>query len=106
MDYSNLTTTQLTATANAFMQIDALMQDDLPPNFTSMLTEYVGMKEEDRMQLQSEMAAKANFLAYAESMGAPEMANALQKVATDMAKMDAKSLRSIAEGGLSKVAEK
>lgn len=102
MDYSKLTTAQLTATANAFMQIDALMQDDLPPEFPSMLAEYLGMKEADRMQLQSEMSAKANFLAYAQTMGAPEMADALQKVAADMAKMDAKALRGIAEGGLSR----
>lgn len=106
MEYSNLTTTQLTACANAFMQIDALMQDDLPPNFAELLTEYMGMKETDRMQLQSEMAAKANFLAYAETLGNAEMADALQKVASDMAKMDAKTLRGIAEGGLSKIAEK
>ena len=106
MDYSNLTLTQLTATANAFAQIDALMQDDLPPNFAELLTEYLGMKDEDRMHLQSEMSAKANFLAYAESMGNAEMADALQKVASDMAKMDSKALRSIADNGLSKVAEK
>ena len=106
MDYSKLTTTQLTACANAFRQIDALMEDDLPPEFPSMLSEYLGMEETDRMQLQSEMSAKANFLAYAESMGAPDMADALQKVAEDMAKMDSKALRSIADGGLSKIAEK
>ena len=102
MDYSKLTTSQLTATANAFMQIDALMQDDLPPNFPELLTEYRGMDEADRMQLQSEMAAKANFKAYAQALGNADMAEALQKVAEDMAKMDAKALRGIADGGLSK----
>ena len=106
MDYTNLTTTQLTATANAFVQIDALMQDDLPPEFPSMLAEYMAMKEADRMQLQSEMATKANFLAYAQTLGNEGMADALQKVAEDMSKMDSKALRSIADGGLSKVAEK
>lgn len=106
MDYGKLTTTQLTATANAFMQIDALMQDDLPPNFSELLTEYLTMDEADRMQLQSEMAAKANFKAYAESLGNEGMAEALEKVASDMAKMDSKALRDIAEGGLSKVVEK
>ena len=100
MDYSKLTTTQLTACANAFSQIDALMQDDLPPNFAELLAEYLGMKETDRMQLQSEMSAKANFRAYAASIGGADMAEALQKVAEDMAKMDAKALRGIAEGGM------
>lgn len=102
MDYGKLTASQLTACANAFLQIDALMQDDLPSDFPSMLSEYLGMKEADRMQLQSEMAAKANFLAYAESLGAPEMADALQKMASDMAKMDSKELGEIAKSGLSK----
>ena len=106
MDYSNLTITQLTATANAFLQIDQLMQDDLPPNFAELLTEYMAMKEADRMQLQSEMAIKANFLAYAQTLGNAEMTDALQKVAADMAKMDAKSLDELAKGGLSKVTEK
>lgn len=106
MDYSKLTTTQLTTTANAFLQIDALMQDDLPPNFPELLVEYLGMKDADRVQLQSEMSAKANFKAYAESIGNADMAEALEAVAADMAKMDAKALRGIAEGGLSKIAEK
>lgn len=105
MDYSELTTTQLTATANAFMQIDALMQDDLPPEFPSMLTEYLDMKEADRMQLQSEMSARANFRAYAESIGNEGMAEALEAVAADMAKMDAKALRGIADNGISKLAK-
>ena len=105
MDYSKLTATQTMATANAFHQIDALMQDDLPPNFSELLTEYLGMKEADRMQLQSGMAARANFMAYAESMGNAEMADALQKVAEDMAKMDSKTLKSVASGGLSKIAK-
>lgn len=103
MDYSKLTTTQLTATANAFAQIDALMQDDLPPNFSELLTEYLAMDEIDRMQLQNEMSARANFKAYAESIGNADMAEALQKVAEDMAKMDAKALRGIADGGISKL---
>lgn len=106
MDYSKLTASQLTATANAFLQIDALMEDDLPPNFAELLGEYMAMDEIDRMQLQSEMAARANFLAYAESMGAPEMVDALQKVAEDMAKMDSKTLKSVASGGISKLAVK
>lgn len=106
MDYGKLTLTQLTATANAFMQIDALMEDDLPPNFAELLTEYLEMDEADRMQLQSEMSAKANFKAYAQALGNEGMADALEKVAADMAKMDAKALKGIAEGGLSKVAEK
>ena len=106
MDYSKLTITQLTAMANAFKQIDALMQDDLPDDFPAMLAEYTAMKEADRMQLQTEMAARANFLAYAQTLGNEGMADALQKVAEDMAKMDSKALRSIADGGLSKVAEK
>lgn len=106
MDYSKLTTVQLTACTNAFFQIDALMQDDLPPNFAELLSEYLGMKEADRMQLQSEMAAKANFLAYAQTLGNEGMAEALEAVAADMAKMDSKALRGIAEGGLAKVAEK
>lgn len=105
MDYSKLTLTQLTATANAFAQIDALMQDDLPPNFAELLTEYLGMKESDRMQLQSEMATKANFLAYAQTLGNEGMAEALEAVAADMAKMDAKALRGIADGGISKLAK-
>lgn len=102
MDYSKLTTSQLTATANAFAQIDALMQDDLPPIFSELLTEYMAMDEADRMQLQGEMAAKANFRAYAQALGNADMAEALEAVAADMAKMDAKALRSIADGGLSK----
>jgi len=106
MDYSKLTISQLTATANAFMQIDQLMQDDLPPNFPELLTEYLGMEEADRMQLQSEMSAKANFKAYAQALGNEDMAEALEMVASDMAKMDAKSLDELAKGGLSKVAEK
>lgn len=106
MDYSKLTITQLTATANAFMQIDILLEDDLPPDFPSMLAEYLEMDEMDRMQLQSEMAAKANFRAYAETLGNEGMADALEKVASDMSKMDSKSLNEIAKGGLAKVAEK
>lgn len=106
MDYGKLTTTQLTACANAFFQIDALMQDDLPPNFPEMLTEYMAMDEADRMQLQSEMSAKANFKAYAQALGNEDMAEALEKVASDMAKMDSRSLNEIAKGGLSKVAVK
>lgn len=102
MDYSKLTTSQLTATANAFMQIDALMEDDLPPNFPELLTEYMALAEADRMQLQSEMAAKANFRAYAQALGNADMAEVLEAVAADMAKMDAKTLRGIADGGLSK----
>jgi len=105
MDYSKLTTTQLTAISNAFWEIDALLEDDLPPNFTDLLVEYLAMKEEDRMQLKSEMAAKANFMAYAEAMGNSEMAGALQKVASEMAEMDSKSLGEIAKGGLSKLAK-
>ena len=106
MDYSKLTPTQLTATANAFMQIDALLEDDLPPDFPQLLAEYLEMDEFDRMQLQSEMSAKANFKAYAQALGNADMAEALEKVAADMAKMDAKSLGEIANGGLSKVAVK
>ena len=103
MDYSKLTSTQLTATANAFMQIDALLEDDLPPDFPQLLAEYMGMDETDRMQLQSEMSAKANFKAYAQALGNEDMAEALEKVASDMAKMDAKALRGIAEGGIAKM---
>ena len=106
MDYSKLTLTQLPATVNAFRQFDSLIDDDLPPNFSELLSEYLAMKEEDRMQLQSEMSAKANFKAYAQTLGNEGMADALQRVASDMAKMDSKSLGEIAKGGLSKIAEK
>ena len=106
MDYSKFTTSQLTATANAFMQIDALLDDDLPPDFPQLLTEYLEMDESDRIQLQSDMAVKANFKAYAQAIGNEGMADALEKVANDMAKMDTKSLNEIVKGGLSKMAEK
>ena len=106
MDYSKLTANQLCVVSNAFLQMDAFMMDDLPDDFPAMLAEYLAMKESDREAIRNEMAARANFLAYAESIGNAEMADALQKVAEDMAKMDSKALMSIAEGGLSKIAEK
>ena len=64
------------------------------------------MDESDRIQLQSDMAVKANFKAYAQAIGNEGMADALEKVANDMAKMDTKSLNEIVKGGLSKMAEK
>ena len=106
MDYSKLTVTQLTAVSNVFMQIDTFIKDDLPPNFADMLSEYLQMDEIERMQLQSDMAVKANFKAYAQAIGNEGMADALEKVANDMAKMDTRSLNEIAKGGLSKMAEK
>lgn len=102
MDYSKLTTSQLTATANAFAQIDALMQDDLPPNFSELLVEYLEMDESDRMQLQSEMSAKANFKAYAQALGNEDMAEALEAVAVEMSKMSAKDLKNVSIDVLTK----
>ena len=106
MDYSKLTANQLCVASNAFMQMDAFMRDDLPDDFPAMLAEYLAMKESDREEIRNEMAARANFMAYAESMGNSGIADALVKVAADLAKMDSKALRGIAEGGLAKVAEK
>jgi len=106
MDYSNLTTVELTAVSNAFWQFNEILDDFLPENFPELLMEYVQMDEAERMQLQQEMSAKANFMAYAETLGAPEMADALQKVASDMSKMDSKSLNEIAKSGVSKLATK
>lgn len=103
MDYSKLTTMQLTAVANTFRQIDALMEDDLPPDFPQLLAEYLKMDDLERMQLQSEMSAKANFKAYAEAIGNEGMADALEKVAAEMAKMDAKQLKNVADGGIVKL---
>jgi len=106
MDYSKLTTMQLTATANAFMQIEMILHDDLPLEFPSMLVEYISMDEDGRMSLRNEMSVKANFLAYAESIGNEGMADALVRIADDMKGMSARELKSVASGGLSKLAEK
>lgn len=42
-------------------------------------------------------------MTYAETLGNAEMVDALQKVASDMVKMDSKTLKSVASGGLSKL---
>ena len=105
MDYTNLTTTQLTAVSNAFLQLDALLQDDLPAEFPDMLAEYLAMDGADRMQLQSEMAARANFQAYAESIGSEGIADALMKVADDLKDMSAKQLGAVKSGGIAGLAK-
>ena len=101
MDVKSLTVSQLTALSNAFMQIDLIMEDDLPENFISMFAEYMAMGKSDRMQLQSELSVKANFLAYAESTGNEGMADALMKVADDLKDMSAKQLDSVRKDGVS-----
>ena len=107
MDYSKYTAEELYAIHNLFVQTDAYLYDVRLPNGTpELLREFASLGKEEREALMNGILARKNFLAYAESMGNAEMADALQKVASDMAKMDSKELRSIADGGLSKAAEK
>jgi len=106
MDYSKYIAEELYAIHNLFVQTDAYLYDVRLPNETpELLHEFASLDKEEREALMNEILARKNFLAYAESMGNADMADALQKVASDMAKMDSKELRGIAEGGLSKVTE-
>jgi hypothetical protein len=106
MDYSNLSIVELTAVSNAFAQMESILEDFLPANFPKLLEEYLSMDEESRIELLGKMSAKANFMAYAESIGNEGMADALIKVADDMKGMSTRELKSVASGGLSKLAEK
>ena len=113
MDYSKLNAEELTVAQQMLAYMDeplrsseAFRPETYIPAFTAMMQEYASADFDGRDEMWSELGKAAYFHAYAESMGAPEMADALQKVAADMAKMDAKSLDELAKGGLSKVAEK
>lgn len=113
MDYSKLNAEELAAAQQMLACIDEVLRsseafrpDVFIPEFASIIQEYSSNDVDGRHEIWSELGRAAAFRSYAEAMGGSEMADALQKVAEDMAKMDSKSLRSIAEGGLSKVAEK
>ena len=66
---------------------------------------FTSLDEEERHEELNNAYRELNFRSYVESSDNPNIADALMKVAEDMANMDSKSLRSIASGGLAKLAE-
>lgn len=113
MDYSKLNAEELTVAQQMLACIDEVLRSSetfrpnvFIPEFASIIQEYSSNDDDERHEIWSELGRTAAFRSYAEAMGGSEMADALQKVVSDMAKMDAKALRDIAEGGLSKVVEK
>lgn len=71
--------------------------------FTSLMEEYASLDADGREGMWSGLVKAAAFRSYAESLGNADMADALQRIASDMAKMDAKSLRGIADEGIAKM---
>lgn len=107
MDYKRLDRTQLVDAIDTLMAIDRAMSERrMPEGFIEYLAEFVSATSAERTDIINEMSAYFQILTFAEANGNPDMVDALQKVASDMAKMDSKALREIADGGLAKVAEK
>lgn len=73
--------------------------------FTSLMEEYASLDADGREGMWSGLVKAAAFRSYAESLGNADMADALQKVASDMAKMDAKSLDAVVKGGIASLAK-
>ena len=112
MDYSKLNAEELTVAQQMLAYMDeplrsseAFRPEIYIPTFAAMMQEYVSADNDGRDEMWGELGKAVYFQAYAESMGVPEIASALQKVASDMVKMDSKSLQSIASGGLAKLTE-
>ena len=98
---SGMTTVQLTETANVLSQIDETSLDLLPDSFPDILEHYMGLESEQKKEFVSELSGKANFRAYAESMGKPEMVDALTKVVEDLDGLNRWELAEVAEAGVS-----
>ena len=113
MDYSKLNAEELAAAQQMLACIDEVLRSSetfrpavFIPEFASIIQEYSSTDVDGRHEIWCELGRAAAFRSYAEAMGGSEMADALQKVAEDMVKMDAKALSEIAKGGLTKVEAK
>lgn len=102
----DLTFSILNLINNALDADETVRQEMLSKNLVPIVSEFMGLDSDSRHEMLNAIYREVNFKSYAESRGNPNMADALMKVADDLAKMDAKALRGIAEGGLSKVTEK
>ena len=107
MDYKQFNRTQMVDAIETLTVIDGAMSaHPMPDGFQEYLAEFVSAKPDERSGIINEMTTYFQILTFAEANGNPDMADALMKVADDMAKMDTKSLNDIAKNGLQKVAEK
>ena len=107
MDYSKMTSSELVALMNAFSHIDIAIADNcLPDGFADYAAEYISADASERASICEGITRLIAFKGYAECIGNEGMADALMKVADDMKGMSARELKSVASGGLSKLAEK
>ena len=71
MDYSNLTTVELTAVSTTLDNVRIALRSDsinLPDGFQDMLLEFLAMDQEEQDDLLSKIGASANLRAYVESV--------------------------------------
>lgn len=99
MDYTDWTTVEISTVANTLSQLDSLLDGpgEYPDGFAELLVDYMGMDIAERASLLAELNSKANFRAYADSIGNSDMADALETLAGGMTEMGETEVAAYAE---------